>query len=152
MQEIITVSIGLGLVISLILSESLGIAAGGMVVPGYMALYLDKPSVIIMTILVSYATYFIVYSISTVVIIYGRRRTVLMILTGFMIGWFMRSVGNIYYDPLSIDLDIVGYIIPGLIAIWMDRQGILETVTTLITSSIIVRLILIVIFGTEIIQ
>ena len=34
--------------------------------------------------------------------------------------------------------------------IWMDRQGVIETVTALITSSIIVRLILILIVGKDI--
>ena len=36
-------SIGLGLVVSLVFSEILGLAAGGLVVPGYIALYLDQP-------------------------------------------------------------------------------------------------------------
>jgi hypothetical protein len=51
-----------------------------------------------------------------------------------------------------LDLTVIGYIIPGLIAIWMDRQGVIETAATLVTSSIIVRLFLILIFGKEIIK
>lgn len=150
MEGIITISIGLGLVISLIFSELLGIAAGGMVVPGYIALYLSKPLPVLITLGVSYLTYFIVHSLSTVVIIYGRRRTVAMILVGFLLGWFIRSIGVVSYGNGSLDLSVVGYIIPGLIAIWMDRQGVLETITTLLTTSVIVRLILILIFGTEV--
>lgn len=150
MEEIITIAIGLGLVISLIFSELLGIAAGGMVVPGYIALYLSKPFAVLLTLGVSYLTYFIVHSLSTVVIIYGRRRTVAMILVGFLLGWFARSLGTVSYSNGSLDLSVVGYIIPGLIAIWMDRQGVLETVTTLLTTSVIVRLLLILIFGREV--
>ncbi|MBT7311770.1 poly-gamma-glutamate biosynthesis protein PgsC, partial [bacterium] len=36
-------AIGLGLVISLIFSEVMGVAAGGLIVPGYIAMYLDQP-------------------------------------------------------------------------------------------------------------
>ena len=86
MEQIASVSIGIGLVISLVFSEMLGLTAGGMVVPGYVALYLDRPVVIIFTCLVSYLTYFIVHALSAVMIIYGRRRTVLMILVGFALG------------------------------------------------------------------
>ncbi len=149
MEDVITISIGLGLVVSMLFSELLGIAAGGMVVPGYIALYLDKPLIILQTIAISYLTYFIVHALSTVIIIYGRRRTVLMIILGFALGWFIRSVGPITFGKETFDLTIVGYIIPGLIAIWIDRQGALETITSLITSSVIVRLILILIFGKE---
>jgi gamma-polyglutamate biosynthesis protein CapC len=150
MEFLITVSIGLGLVISMIFSELLGIAAGGMVVPGYIALYLNKPLTIVVTLLISYATFFIVQSLSSVIIIYGRRRTVSMILVGFLLGWFIRSTGTISFGVNSMELNVVGYIIPGLIAIWMDRQGILETISALLTTSVIVRLILIIIFGKEV--
>jgi UDP-N-acetylglucosamine enolpyruvyl transferase len=41
------------------------------------------------------------------------------------------------------EIEVIGYIIPGLIALWMDRQGIAETVTSLATVSAVVRLMLI---------
>ena len=91
MEELITLSIGLGLVISFVFSEALGLAAGGMVVPGYVAIYLNHPLLIIITLATSYLTYFIVHSLSAVMIIYGRRRTVLMILVGFALGAFLRT-------------------------------------------------------------
>jgi hypothetical protein len=62
----------------------------------------------------------------------------------------VRLLEPIPLGPQAVELSIVGYIIPGLIAIWMDRQGILETITALVTSSAIVRLILIILFGGEI--
>jgi poly-gamma-glutamate biosynthesis protein PgsC/CapC len=140
MEDLVTLSIGLGLVTSLAFSEFFGIAAGGMVVPGYIALYMDKPIVIVVTMLASYLTYFFVHALSTVMIIYGRRRTVLMILVGFILGWLIRSMGHFELQYGSIDLTVVGYIIPGLIAIWIDRQGLIETFSTLIIASIMVRL------------
>lgn len=149
MDSIITLSIGIGLVVSLFSSEMLGLTAGGMVVPGYIALYLDRPLVIVFTLAVSYLTYFIVHSLSAVTIIYGRRRTVLMILVGFALGALIRSFGSLELPMATIDLTIIGYIIPGLIAIWIDRQGLVESFSALITASVIVRMCLLLITGGE---
>jgi poly-gamma-glutamate biosynthesis protein PgsC/CapC len=149
MDSIVTLSIGIGLVVSLFSSEMLGLTAGGMVVPGYIALYLDRPLVIIFTLAVSYLTYFIVHSLSAVTIIYGRRRTVLMILVGFALGALIRSFGSLELPMATIDLTIIGYIIPGLIAIWIDRQGLVESFSALITASVIVRMCLLLITGGE---
>ena len=147
MEQLVTLSIGIGLVISLAFSELFGLAAGGMVVPGYVALYLDRPLVIVLTLLISYLTYFIVHSLSAVMIIYGRRRTVLMILVGFALGALVRSFGVLDLPPGAIDLTVIGYIIPGLIAIWIDRQGLIESSAALIIASVMVRLLLIIITG-----
>lgn len=149
MEHIASVSIGIGLVISLVFSEMLGLTAGGMVVPGYVALYLDRPLVIVFTCLVSYLTYFIVHALSAVMIIYGRRRTVLMILVGYALGTLLRSFGSVELPMATVDLTIIGYIIPGLIAIWIDRQGLVESLSTMIIASVIVRLLLILITGGE---
>ncbi len=147
MSNIVVISISVGLVISLMFTEFLGIAAGGMVVPGYMALFISKPMTILTTLVISYLTYFIVHSLSSVMIIYGRRRTVLMILFGFLLGWIVRSIDIVSLNTMSVDINVVGYIIPGLIAIWIDRQGAIETYSALTTSSIIIKLVLLLMVG-----
>ena len=50
MVNILTASIGIGLAVSLLFSEMFGLAAGGMVVPGYIALYLNRPVDIVLTL------------------------------------------------------------------------------------------------------
>lgn len=140
MQELITLSVGLGLVVSLFFSEFLGAAAGGMVVPGYMALSMDHPLTVLLTLLASIVTFLLVHALGTVVILYGRRRTVLMILVGFLMGGLLRMTGTVHLAIGTLDLAVVGYIIPGLIAIWIDRQGMWETLSTLVTASVVVRL------------
>ena len=47
------ISIGLGIVLSLILSETLGVTAGGIIVPGYISLYLHHPLQVLTTFLVA---------------------------------------------------------------------------------------------------
>src|SRR5690348_9754916 len=92
MIDILSASIGIGLAVSLLFSEVFGLAAGGMVVPGYIALYLNRPVDIVLTVIASLATYFVVHSLSTFIIIYGKRRTVLMIIIGYMIRGLMALI------------------------------------------------------------
>lgn len=153
MSELLAVAIGVGLGVSLIFSELFGLAAGGMVVPGYFALHLNHPLTVLVTLAASVATYFVVYLLSTFIVVYGKRRTVLMILIGYLIRMFLDYVPFASIQSLEAlagtDLVVIGYIIPGLIAIWIDRQGLVETLAALLTASVVVRLILILIFGTE---
>ncbi len=152
MEHLMTLSIGLGLIISLLFSELLGVAAGGMIVPGYVALYLDRPLAVLITLAVAWMTWMTVKMMSTIMIIYGRRRTVITLLVGFLYGAFFRSIGYVETVTLVFDLTLIGYLIPGLIAIWIEKQGLVETFATLITSSVIVRLLLILLTGGEFIS
>ena len=43
------ITVGLGIALSLILTETLGVTAGGVIVPGYIAMHLQNPDQIIMT-------------------------------------------------------------------------------------------------------
>jgi poly-gamma-glutamate biosynthesis protein PgsC/CapC len=153
MSELLAVAIGIGLAVSLLFSELFGLAAGGMVVPGYVALKLNDPIDVLITIAAAVATYLIVHLTSTVVIVYGKRRTVLMILVGYLIGMAIGNVDRIGFLPTEggvfehAEFQAIGYIIPGLIAIWIDRQGLIETISTLLTAGVAVRLALILIFG-----
>lgn len=144
MFDLITVSIGIGLVVSLIFSETLGKSAGGLVVPGYVAIYLTQPVNIVLTFAVAFATYAFVASLSRFLIIFGKRRTVLTLLTGFALGAFVQLVlGLDWVASGGVEFTVIGYLVPSLIAIWMDRQGWFDTCTTTITAAVVVRLALI---------
>ena len=142
----VTISIGTGLVVSLTLTELFGLAAGGMVVPGYLAIFLDRPIIVVLTLAAAWLTWFIVKSLSKVAIIYGKRRTAMMILVGFLIGFaarFLMQWGGTQSETINpADFQIIGYIIPGLMAIWIERQGLLETCCVVLTASALVRLVL----------
>jgi gamma-polyglutamate biosynthesis protein CapC len=153
MIDLLTLSVGLGLAVSLIFSELFGLAAGGMVVPGYLALHLAEPLTVALTLAAGLATFAIVRILSKFIIIYGRRRTTLMILVGYLIGAVGRVAihGHLPAVPgaETTIIGFIGFIIPGLIATWIDRQGIVETFGTLLTASAIVRLLLILFVGLE---
>jgi poly-gamma-glutamate biosynthesis protein PgsC/CapC len=164
--NLLGLSIGIGLVVSLLFSEIFGLAAGGLVVPGYIALYLTRPLDVAVTLAAALATFFVVRIASTFVIVYGRRRTALMILVGYAAGVLANAALGAAYeamvDPLAplvaapdaalgvvvagreaVETRVIGYIVPGLIAIWLDRQGVAPTLAALITSAVVVRLVLI---------
>ena len=150
MFDLLTLAIGVGLAISLIFSEIFGLAPGGLIVPGYFAIYFDKPIFIISTILIGFLTFAIVRALSSILIIYGRRRTVLTILLGYLLGMAFRFLATDIAMATGLEFNVIGYIIPGLIAIWLDRQGVVTTISTLMIVSTIVRLVLILTLGTEI--
>src|SRR5690606_33321862 len=141
LHELLPLSIGLGLAVSILFSETFGIAAGGMIVPGYLALNLGNPYNMLLTMLASLVTFWVVRGVSMFVIVYGRRRTVLMILCGYIAGQTISWLAPIGPDGSTIQ--VIGYIIPGLIAIWLDRQGVIETLASAGTAAVIVRLILV---------
>lgn len=143
-------AVGLGLVISLIFSETLGLAAGGMVVPGYIALMVHYPMRIVGTIVVALVTYLAIRFLSNFMFIYGRRRTVVVILLGFAFGWLSREFLIVRYQGISIEMQTIGFIIPGLIANWMERQGVIQTITTMIIAAVLVRMLLMILSGGEV--
>jgi poly-gamma-glutamate biosynthesis protein PgsC/CapC len=144
--ELLTVSIGLGLAASLLYGELFGLAAGGMVVPGYMALYANKPLDVGLTLVAALVTFGILRGLSQIAIVYGRRRTALTILVGYLVGLAFRMWLESPIAPFA-EGAIIGFIIPGLIAIWYQRQGVIQTTLSLVTAAVIVRMVLVVFIG-----
>jgi poly-gamma-glutamate biosynthesis protein PgsC/CapC len=145
-------AIGLGLVASLAFSEAIGLAAGGMVVPGYIALYLDQPLRILGTVLAALATYLTVRFLGHFMILYGRRCLVLSVVLGFVYGVLMRYLMVALPAPELSQLVAIGYIIPGLLAYWMDRQGVVATLCVMIMAAVPVRLALIVLHAGRLLE
>jgi len=142
---LIEIAVGIGVAFSLVFHETFGLAAGGIVVPGYIALNFDKPWMLVGTLLVAIVTWAAIRLVGRFVFVYGRRRMVLAVLLGFLLGYFSRQIwGGSIGD---IRLEAIGYIIPGLIANWMERQGALTTIVTMIMAAVLVRLVLIVSVG-----
>jgi hypothetical protein len=82
-----------------------------------------------------------------------------MIIIGYLVRGLFTQIPFYASDPLfnlsqslgdvPAEFAVIGYVIPGLIAIWMDRQGVLETLAALVTSAVVVRLALMLVFGQE---
>ena len=181
-----SIAIGLGMIISLILTESVGVTAGGLIVPGYIALNLHNPYMVVFTFLISLITLLALNLLSRFIIIYGKRRLVFCLLLSFLLGSIVRefplylmesndidnllSLRNfeglnfIQYFIVEISYQLVkftevemnydylinnpmiyvGYLIPGLIASWMDKQGVIITASTIVIIASVINLILMV--------
>ena len=147
--DLLVLSISVGIVVSFVFSEAYGLAAGGVVVPGYIALYLDRPLALGMTLATALVAFSLTKVLSNFLIIYGRRRTALMILFGFALGaWLSRvEFSQFLFGIEGTETQVIGYIIPGLVAIWFDRQGIVPTLASLTIASVVVRLVILLIVG-----
>jgi len=142
---LIEIAVGIGVAFSLVFHEVFGLAAGGIVVPGYIALNFHNKLMLVGTLIVSLVTFVCIRIISRYVFVYGRRRMVLAVLLGFLLGYASRQLwANGIGD---IRLEAIGYIIPGLIANWMERQGVYKTITTVLMGGAAVRLITILVTG-----
>ena len=132
--------IGIGMVLSLFLTETLGVTAGGIIVPGYIAMNLESPDRLIITFGISILTFLIIKLLSKFIMVYGKRRLVLALLIGFLLGYLSRSENMITAGLGTTDFIVIGNIIPGLIANWMDRQGVLRTISTVLITAGITKL------------
>ena len=132
--------IGIGMVLSLFLTETLGVTAGGIIVPGNIAMNLENPERLVITFGVSILTFLIIKLLSKFIMVYGKRRLVLALLIGFLLGYMSRSENNITAGLGTTDFIVIGNIIPGLIANWMDRQGVLRTISTVLITAGITKL------------
>ncbi|MDD2446326.1 MAG: poly-gamma-glutamate biosynthesis protein PgsC [Tissierellia bacterium] len=131
----------LGVIISIIYYEITEVSPGGIIVPGYIALYLNQPDRILATILLSIITLAIVNILSKHIIIYGKRRFGITIITSLMLSQSIQKAISFFSFSLLFATTSIGFVIPGLIAQDVNKQGILKTLTSMIFVAIIVRLI-----------
>jgi poly-gamma-glutamate biosynthesis protein PgsC/CapC len=126
----------IGLLLALLYTELTGISPGGLVVPGYMALYFDQPLRILATLVVAAMAFLAYKGLSRYFILFGRRRFVLLVLFGAVLAqaWFF-LLPRVFHDPL--ELRVIGLVIPGLLAGSLERQRPLPTLASLATVSIL---------------
>ena len=145
-------AIGLGLVVSLLFTEVVGFAAGGFVVPGYIALYLHDPYRLIGTVLAATAAYLCLRVASRFLLIYGRRSLVAAVLFGFVFGALVTRLPSMGFTLGEGSIAAIGYIIPGLLAYWMSLQGIVRTLAAMMVAAVLVRLALIIMHGGSLLE
>lgn len=120
----------IGLIIGFLFYEFTGISPGGVIAPGYFALYIQQPNKIIVTILIALAVWAVLEFCARNLIVYGRRKLLLALLLSFTLKILIEQ----WVQPLQelpFDIQSIGYIIPGLIANEMSRQRFLPTISAL---------------------
>jgi gamma-polyglutamate biosynthesis protein CapC len=139
----LVLALGVGAATSLTLAELIALVPAGYVVPGYVALVLDEPPRLIAILAIALLTLGLVRLSEGRMILYGRRRLVLFLLAGMALALGHAQLTGYIFEPISA----VGFIVPGLMAQWMDRQGVMITLSMTITAGVITRLLLVVITG-----
>jgi poly-gamma-glutamate biosynthesis protein PgsC/CapC len=119
----------IGILLSVLYYEATDISPGGVIVPAYLALYVENPVKIAITLIIAFSAYQVVNILSKHVIIFGRRKFSLMILFSYMIQVFSNEL--ILSSDWMISVSSIGVIIPGIIASDFDKQGVTKTVFSL---------------------
>ena len=138
----VEVALAFGIAVNLIFTEVFGLASGGLVVPGYLALHLDQPGRILATLAVSLATWAGVrHGLMRLMVLYGRRRFGVTVLLGFVLqAGYGALLGTA--AALPADLRAVGYLVPGLIAHGALTQGVWPTLAMTLVGAVVVRALL----------
>ena len=129
-----------GIAVSLALTELTGFSPGGVVVAGYLALFVLQPGWIIGTLLAALITYGLIELVRSHLLLYGRRLFAVYVLTGIGVAqcaaWLLLTSRAANWGFL-----VIGYLIPGLIARDFARQGIGQTTVWLTVAVILTRLL-----------
>ena len=126
----------IGILMAILFIEITDIFPGGIIVPAYMALYLDEPLRVLATIGVAFLSLLSYRWLSRYLILFGKRRFVMFILLGAIWAqlWFV-LLPYIFEGPSG--LKAVGWIIPGLLANNLEKQKVLITLSSLIFVSVV---------------
>jgi gamma-polyglutamate biosynthesis protein CapC len=146
-MDMIELAITLGLIFSLLSYEVFGLAAGGIVVPGYIALLLSEPEHLGGILIVSFVTFLIIKALGNYTFLYGRRQMVMCLLVGCLLANFSRHFLQLDIASSTIQLKAVGWVVPGLIAHWFGKQGIYRTICVLFITAVMVRFLVIILFN-----
>lgn len=120
----------IGLIVSLIFISVTGYYPGGIIVPSYLILFIDQPVRLAGTLIVALLTMVTYKLASKYLILFGKRRFVFMILCGAVFAYFMSFILPDIF-PFAVEMKVIGWVIPGLIANNFDRQGIIQTSSSL---------------------
>ncbi len=129
-----------GVVLGMLFTELTGVSPGGLIVPGYIALFWNQPGRLALTAVVALATMLTLRLLSRWLLLFGRRRYSLFILVGFTLRAGAQLILPSLFPALN-GLEAVGWLVPGIIASDIDKQGALTTFAALGAVAALVRLI-----------
>jgi len=121
-----------GIILGLLFTGLTGFSPGGIIVPGYLALFINRPLELLLTAAAAAAVMLAVKLASKLFFIFGRRRYVLCLLLGVLLKLGIEYCANRWFPALSVPgsvngIQLIGWLIPGIIANDMYKQGILRT-------------------------
>lgn len=121
-----------GFLLALLWAELTDVSPGGIIVPGYLALYAGSPLRIAATVAAALVTVAVYKFLARSFILFGRRRFVVMVLAGAVLSqaWFL-VMPSLFQAPL--ELRVIGWLVPGILAANFVRQRFLPTLASALT-------------------
>lgn len=138
--EVVRVAIVLGVVVSMLFYEKVQLTTGGAIVPAYLAVSLPHPLLIVTTLLAGLATWGVVHVwLPRHRILYGRRKFEVEVLVGlaFIMMGTLAATWLKAYSPMALALTGIGFLVPGIIAHDMGRQGPKRTLQAIVATTLI---------------
>jgi poly-gamma-glutamate biosynthesis protein PgsC/CapC len=127
----------IGLLVAILYVEIFGVYPGGIIVPAYIALYMDQPLRVLVTVTIAFLCVLVYRILSRYIILFGRRRFVTFIFIGAVLAQ-MWSLFFPHLFPESFGLRAIGWLIPGLLANNFEKQRLLPTLASLITVAVFI--------------
>jgi len=130
-ELVLQTAVFIGIGVSMLWYERSLLSPGGVVVPGYVALFLLlRPEVVAYTLAVALAAAAIMHWASKSTILFGRRRFAATMLVAMTLTFAVEfALGP--FSGLDPGFQVIGFIIPGLIANEIVRQRLVPTLSTL---------------------
>lgn len=125
----------IGLLVAVLYVEIFGVYPGGIIVPAYIALYLDQPLRVLVTVAIAILCVLLYRILSRFLILFGKRRFVTFIFLGAVLAQIW-SVLFPQFFPESFGLRAIGWLIPGLLANNLEKQKFFPTLASLVTVSV----------------
>ncbi|MCL2093717.1 MAG: poly-gamma-glutamate biosynthesis protein PgsC [Treponema sp.] len=134
-----------GIILGLLFTELAGLSPGGIIVPGYLALFLSRPLELLLTAAAAALVMLCLHLLSRLFFIFGRRRYALALILGLcfkLLIEHLAALPGISGLPATLGgIQIIGWLIPGIIAHDFYKQGIGRTLLAAGTVTSLVFLI-----------
>lgn len=140
----LTIMLGLGIFVSVVLQAVTGLSAGGFVTAGYIALVLDQWPTLLVVLFLAIAIWGCLRLSAQWLFLFGPRRFGLAILLSLVLSSGL-ELARPSFGSLGLEWRSIGYIVPGLIANQIDRQGLVQTLVMLAIAAPLVRVLAMVI-------
>jgi poly-gamma-glutamate biosynthesis protein PgsC/CapC len=125
-----TFCLAVGMLLGMFYYHKTGWACGGIITPGVIAMYIGDPYKVLVSIAAGLLTWVILEVIVRLSGAYGRQRLAVAMLIALALRYPLVSV----WGETSLWL---GWVVPGLIGADMQRQGVITTLTGVVTVSIV---------------
>jgi len=125
-----TACLAIGILLGMLYYHKTGWACGGIITPGVIAIYISSPEKVLVSIAAGMGTWLMLELLVRISGLYGRQRLAAAMLIALALRYPLMSV----WGETSLWL---GWVVPGLIGADLQRQGVVATLSAVVTVSIV---------------